>query len=204
MQRIPAGLLPVLFSLMLALAAPARLCAQQDAHPVFNGYWMINETLSDDTDRQVEVSIRRAGGTIPRGGKQGKGRYRGGPEEHALYDHLSYDETLSFHYLEPEFRLAYDQGFERVFHSDNRRRAISASGTAAQDKQDFSFASWDGDRLLVESRVRDGGWILETYTLETGEAGEELLKVVLELKPSSFAEPINITRIYNRVGNTVD
>jgi hypothetical protein len=203
MRRIPAAL-PALLFLLLALAGPARLGAQQDAHPVLNGDWVVNEQLSDDTDRQVEVSIRKAGGTIPRTGREGKRRYRGGPEEHALYDHLSYDESLTFLYREPEFRLIYDQGYERVFHSDNRRRAISASGTGAQDKQDFSFASWDGARLLVESRVRDGGWILETYTLVAGENGEDLLKVVLELKPSSFAVPINITRVYNRAVSAVE
>jgi hypothetical protein len=197
MRRTLPGLVPILFSILSAGITPQTSLAQQQGQSAFNGHWVINEKLSDDTDYQVEVAIKKAGGRIQGGGNQGKGRYRGGPAEHALYDHLSYDEVLDFHYAEPEFRLAYDGGFERVFYSDNRRRVISASGTSTHDNQDFSFASWDGDRLLVESRLRDGGWIFETFLLETTETGQ-LLKVILELKPSSFAEPINITRIYNR------
>ncbi|NIN36023.1 MAG: hypothetical protein GTO60_13380, partial [Gammaproteobacteria bacterium] len=47
----------------------------------FNGSWRINEELSDDTDEQVELAIREAGGRPPRTAKEGKGRYRGGPPE---------------------------------------------------------------------------------------------------------------------------
>ncbi len=162
----------------------------------FNGSWRINEELSDDTDEQVELAIREAGGRPPRTAKEGKGRYRGGPPEHALYDHISYDENLEFNYIPPEFHLRYDYGFERVFHSDNRKRVVSASGSIAGDNQDFSFASWDGYTLLVESRPRDGGWTLERYELLND--GLQL-KATLQIKPSSFAFPINITRIYDKV-----
>jgi hypothetical protein len=48
----------------------------------------------------------------------------------------------------------------------------------------------------VESRARDGGRILETFELD--ELTKQLI-VTLEIKPSSFAEPINITRIYDRI-----
>lgn len=161
--------------------------------PAFNGHWVINEQLSDDTDRQVEKAIIAAGGRATRGGK---GRYRGGPEEHALYDHISYDETLEFNYNDPEFQLVYDEGFTRIFYSDDRRRTVSASGTSDDDGQDFSFASWDGNNLLVESRVRDGGWILETHTLQS--EGSQL-RVAMELKPSSFPVSINLTRVYDRI-----
>jgi hypothetical protein len=170
-------------------AASAESSIEQLA---YNGLWVINEKLSDDTDKQVERSILAAGGRATRGGK---GRYRGGPEEHALYDHISYDDVLEFNYTNPEFRLIYAEGFERHFYSDKRRRTVSASGTSNDDRQDFSFASWDENKLLVESRVRDGGWILETYTLE---ADGKHLRVTMELQPSSFPVPINLTRIYDR------
>ncbi|NNE38114.1 MAG: hypothetical protein HKN08_07395 [Gammaproteobacteria bacterium] len=159
----------------------------------FLGHWTINEELSDDTDKQVEIAIKAAGGRIPRTDKKGKGRYRGGPKEHAIYDHISYDDSLHFQYLPPEFQLVYDDGFERIFHSDNRKRVVSASGTVAGDNQDFSFATWDEGRLIIETRARDGGWIYEVI-----EATEDTLTVTLELNPSSFAEPIKVKRIYNR------
>ena len=170
--------------------------SSQNAIPdyqLFLGDWVINEELSDDTDRQVEFAIRAAGGRPPRTDKKGKGRYRGGPEEHAVYDHLSYDDPLHFQYQPPEFQLVYDDGYERIFHSDNRKRVVSASGTISGDNLDFAFASWDNNRLLIETRARDGGWIYEVI-----EATQDSLTVTLQLKPSSFREPINIKRIYNK------
>jgi hypothetical protein len=186
--------LPLKFALACLLLAGMHSASADPAMEqlAFNGHWIVNGKLSDDTDKQVERSIIAAGGRATRGGK---GRYRGGPEEHALYDHISYDEVLEFSYTSPEFRLIYSDGFERLFYSDNRRRTVSASGTSNDDRQDFSFASWHDNKLLVESRVRDGGWILETYTLE---ADGKQLRVTMELQPSSFPVPINLTRIYGR------
>ncbi len=183
--------------LLLMVGAPACMAQEPEGRPDYSGTWKLNEKLSHDTDAQVEVSIRASGGRPDSGGKRGKGRYKGGPPEQALYDHISYDETLLFQQSDPEFRLTYAEGFERMFYSDNRKRVVSASGTAAFDKQDFSFASWDGDKLLVESRPRDGGWINETFELLTA-TGQ--LRVTLKLKPSSFGEPIDIIRIYDRLG----
>lgn len=181
----------LLLILIFYFAGIARL----EANPEFNGDWIIDYELSDDTDRQVELAIKAAGGKISRSGKTGRGRYRGGPDNQKLYDHISYDETLRFVYTEPEFRLEYDDGFERVFYSDGRGRVASASGKSQDERPDHSFASWDGARLLVESRPHDGGRIAEVYTLE--EAGNRL-KIQLELQPLSFRVPIEITRIYNR------
>ncbi len=195
MKQGLCGQLLYLILLLLLFGSQTAAADNTGEQAAYTGRWILNEKLSDDTDRQVEISIREGGGKPDSGGRRGKGRYKGGPPEQALYDHLSYDEVLEFHYTEPEFRLVYEQDFERVFYSDNRKRVVSASGKAASDKQDSSFASWDGDKLLVESRPRDGGWINETYELipVTGQ-----LRVILELKPSSFGEPINIVRIYDR------
>ena len=152
----------ILYLVFLTAGLPLR-AQDSESWSGFNGTWKINEELSDDTDEQVEFAIREAGGRPPRTAKKGKGRYRGGPPEHALYDHISYDDNLFFNYTPPEFHLRYDSEFERVFHSDNRKRVVSASGSVAGDNQDFSFASWDGNTLIVESRVRDNGWTLERY-----------------------------------------
>lgn len=188
------GILTTAALLLLASAITVK-ADSPPAQADFDGEWVINEEMSDDTDRQVERAILAGGGRLPKVAKQGRERYRGGPEEHALYDHVSYDMTLQFDYSDPKFHFVYDKGFERIFYSDNRGRTVSASGTSKGDGQDFSFASWDNNRLIVESRVRDGGWIFETFTLE---ADGNQLRVVMELKPSSFAEPIRLTRIYDR------
>ena len=165
----------------------------------FEGNWVINEDLSDDTDKQVEKAIKAAGGKVTRTKKKGKGRYKGGPPEQALYDHISYDEILHFHYAEPEFRLTYAEGFERVFHSDGRRRTASASGTPRSERKDYAFASWSGsNKLFVEARPRDGGRTSEVYSLRKTESGEVVLHVELKLNPLLFTGPLHITRVYQR------
>lgn len=188
------------FATVFFLVFPVNLVIGQEAIPEYEnflGSWVVNEELSDDTDKQVEIAIRAAGGKLPRTGKKGKGRYRGGPKEHEIYDHISYDDNLNFQYSPPEFKLIYDDGFERTYHSDNRKRVVSASGTISGDNQDFSFASWENKRLLVETRARDGGWIFETLEISEGS-----LIITMEIKPSSFAEPINIKRIYTKQAKT--
>lgn len=182
----------ILFPIFIVVSV---LPVMAEGDPAFNGIWVINEELSDDTDKQVEVAIKEAGGKIRRGGKKGKGRYRGGPEDQAIYDHLAYDELLYIHYSGPEFRFRYEGGFERKFYSDGRGRVSSAKDFGRQGQQDYSFASWEGSKLYVEARPRDGGWISEVYSLQ--ENGGQLV-VEMRLKPSTFGVAVNIIRVYNR------
>ncbi len=191
------GLLYCLLGFLVAGAATAG----DQAHSAFNGTWVISEELSDDTDKQVEKAIKEAGGKA-RTRKKGKGRYKGGPPEQAMYDHISYDEVLRFQYQSPEFRLEYEEGFVRVFHSDGRRRSASASGSDRRKRTDFAFASWseDGRKLFVESRPRDGGRTSEVYTLRRGTDGSEQLLVELVLKPLLFSGTVNLKRVYLREG----
>ncbi len=175
--------------LLLNSAATATLA---DGVAAFNGHWVINEELSDDPDKQVERAIKQGGGKVPRG-KKTKGRYRGGPPTQKLYDHLSYDEELNFHYAQPEFRLVYEQDFERVFYSDGRLQVISTKTLA--NRTDYSFAGWEGEVLYVESKPMDSGYIMETYRLINN--GSQL-QVQLQLEPATFAAPIKIRRVYDR------
>lgn len=173
----------------------AGVLAQEVRPPsAFDGVWVINEELSDDTDKQVEKAIKAAGGKA-RSKKKGKGRYRGGPKEQAMYDHMAYDEVLRIRNRTPEVQFIYAEGFERIFYTDGRGRSASASGPRAGGRQDYSFGSWDGNTLFVESRPRDGGRTSESYTLESN---GNRLRVTLRLEPLSFLEPIHIVRIYER------
>ena len=196
-MRINAAFQLVVPALTAFLITCPVFVSADDGNPAFNGTWLINEALSDDTDKQVEKAIKAAGGKIGHSKKKGKGRYKGGPPEQALYDHISYDEILRFQYNSPEFRLIYAENFERVFHSDGRRRTASASGVPRAERKDFACASWSGvNKLYVESRPRDGGRTNEVYTLEKSESGEDILRVELTLNPLMFAGPLHIVRIY--------
>ncbi len=161
------------------------------------GSWLINEDLSDNSDDQVEAAIKEGGGKVPRRwfSKRAEDFYRGGPQEQELYDRISYDDVLSIEYTEPEFTFTYADNYQRVFHSDGRRRRTTANDFYAEGGADFSFANWDQGALIVEARPRDGGFTLETYTLE---AEGNRLRVEMTIEPASFRATINLVRVYDR------
>lgn len=185
-------------SLVFALCWWSSAVAAQDSvdRPI-EGNWVINEELSDDPDEAVEAAIVRAGGKVSRGwfAKKEKGRYRGGPEDQELYDRLSYDTVLRIAYDEPEFWFGYADGFQRVFHTDGRSKTVGANEHYSNGAQDFSIAQWEGETLFVEGRPREGGFTLETYTVEVSGAR---LRVELELKPKNFGAAVKMVRIYDR------
>lgn len=185
---------PALAIFLLLISFHFSFAEAAENHSGLNGVWVINEELSDDTDKQVEKAIKAAGGKI-KSKKRGKGRHRGGPKEHELYDRMSYDEVLQIQYSDPECRFVYADGFERVFYTDGRSRSFSARGSGNNERQDYSFADWLGEKLLVEARPRDGGLTIESYVLEPN--GKQL-RVELKLKPLSFGATIEIVRIYDR------
>ena len=185
----------LLMLLMLAgAAASAPLHAQE--HPLV-GSWLINEELSDDPDEAVETAIKAAGGKVERRwfGKAEKERYRGGPAEQELYDRITYDPILRIDYTEPEFWFGYADGYQRVFHSDGRTRSVGANDHYNSGGEDFSFAAWEGETLIVEARPRDGGFTMEAYTLEENNTR---LRVELEIRPENFGATIKLVRLYDR------
>jgi len=196
MEQYVRTVLRVLFLLVSALLT--ELPASVESHGAIQGMegdWVINEELSEDTDEAVEDAIRAAGGKPDSGGKEGKGRYRGGPEEHELYDRAAYDEVLRIRINTPQITFTYTDGYSRTFYTDGRGRSVSARGHSS----DYSFADWGENKLFVESVPRDGGRTREVYSLMPG--GNQL-RAELELKPLGFSESIRIVRIYDRQGKS--
>lgn len=176
--------------LFVAYQVPAQAPEQI---PDLAGNWVINDSLSDNTDRQVEAALRAAGERVQRRLFGSKQRYRGGPPEHELYDRISYDRILHIALQEPAYRFTYADDFNRVAYTDNRSRSVSLTGLA--EIEDFSLAHWEGDTLVIEAHVRDGGFTEERYTLiENGLR----LRARFTIKPRSFQVPIELERIYER------
>jgi hypothetical protein len=178
-----------------ALESPQAAIVRGQA---FNGSWVINESLSDNTDDAVEAAIKKAGGKVKRRflRKRPEDFYRGGPAEQELYDRISYDDVLSIAIDEPELRFEYADNFVRLFHSDGRRRRTTANSFYEEGAEDFSFANWNGDTLIVESRPRDGGFTLETYTLIENGAR---LRIEMQIEPDAFGAAVELVRVFDRV-----
>ena len=123
-------------------------------------------------------------------------RYRGGPAEQELYDRISYDDVLTISYDNPEMVFEYADSYRRVFHTDGRRRSTGVNDYFESGGADFSFGNWNGQQLIVEARPRDGGYTLETYTLE---AQGSRLRIEMTLQPFVFGAPINLVRVFDRL-----
>ncbi len=185
---------------MLLLGSLAVLHAQENAANSFGeriqGNWAINDQLSDDTDDQVEEAIKTGGGRASRGlFNSREDFYRGGPPEHELYDRVSYDDFLTIRYESPEFSFIYEDEYERVFHTDGRRRRTTAADFYSGEAADWSFGYFEGQSLIVEGQPRDGGFTVETYTLSNN---GNRLRIEMLIQPDSFAVPINLVRVFDR------
>lgn len=186
-------------SLFAAQAQESETSAASDFANQLVGSWVINDELSDDTDDKVEDAIKEAGGKASRGFfNNEEDFYRGGPPEHELYDRLSYDDVLTIEHEEPEFRFTYEDDFERVFHTDGRRRRTTAADFYSGAAADWSFGYFEGESLIVEGQPRDGGFTIETYTLS---ADGNRLRIEMLIQPDSFAVPINLMRVFERSGD---
>ena len=190
----------IFFTVFLAGAQQSQSqSADAENNPLMVGDWVFNEDLSDNSDDQVEEAIKDGGGKVPRRffKKRPEDFYRGGPPEQELYDRISYDDVLRIEYTDPEFTFTYADNYQRIFHTDGRRRSTTANSFYAEGGEDFSFGNWDAAALVVEARPRDGGFTLETYTLEEG---GNRLRVEMTIEPESFRGAISLTRVYDRAG----
>ena len=189
--------LRVLFaSLFVALSAASASAQAPEIRTGLSGRWVINDNLSDNTDDRVEEAIEAGGGEGSRGFfNRHEDFYRGGPPEHELYDHISYEDVIIIEVNEPELRFTYGENFQRVFHSDGRRRRASATGFYSEGGTDFSSGLFEGNSLVVEGRPRDGGFTIEIYSLESD---GNRLRIEMTIQPDSFREPIELVRYFDR------
>ena len=184
----------------LTLAAPSYGQDHMQLIQQFNGSWVINDDLSDNTDDAVEDAIREAGGKVKRRflRRRPEDFYRGGPAEQELYDRISYDDVLTIRIEEPELRFEYADNYVRLFHSDGRRRRTTANSFYEEGGSDFSFANWRDAQLVVEARPRDGGFTLETYSLIDGGSR---LRIEMLIEPDAFGAAIELVRVFDRAGD---
>ncbi|MCY4358663.1 MAG: hypothetical protein OXD01_14205, partial [Gammaproteobacteria bacterium] len=105
------------------------------------------------------------------------------------------DDLLIIEFNNPEFRFTYEDDFLRVFHTDGRRRRVSANSFYTEGGEDWSEGLFVDNSLVVEARPRDGGFTIETYTLE---AEGQRLRIEMVIQPDSFGEPIELVRYFDR------
>ncbi|HTR00733.1 MAG TPA: hypothetical protein VMH83_12105 [Candidatus Acidoferrum sp.] len=178
--------------LLPLLLAGSWSLAQADS--AFNGRWRINEGLSDNTDSQVEKAIRKAGEKVDSSWfDKRKDKYRGGPADQELYDRFSYDPVLAITAVPEGYVFEYADNFKSTVYTDNRSHSVSLN--ALDSSEDFLEGQWKDGKLQVEMHPRDGGYVAATYSLSDG---GKRLHAEFTIKPNSFAEAIELERVYDR------
>lgn len=164
-------------------ASPPTPVAKQQSRPDFSGHWTLDAKASDDPQERIKQAMKqaRSGGQGMRGGgmggggmggkRQGRGSQEGmGGSEMPFNDRaalVAAAKTLDITHEDPMLLIADENDRHQRLFTDFRGVSVSASGG---DQPQAAVAGWEGDVLVVESRMNHGSRLVQQYRIdaETG------------------------------------
>jgi hypothetical protein len=178
-----------------------------EARPQLAGQWALNRELSDDPQEKLTAMgpgagrMRERGGIMRRGGPGGGGMRRGGGDgrfeemrarmEEARRRLLEMPATLAITQDQARLTLAQAGGRSRTVFTDRGE-------VHGEDEEQEAQASWDGPRLVLETRLGDNVKLIETYELSW--SGEQLIAdIKLEMSMMGRNRSVDVHRVYDRV-----
>lgn len=175
-----------------ALAPPVM---RPQARPDFSGHWTLDVGASDDPQERIKQAMRpsagdapgmRGGGGMGRGGgmggkrqKRGSQQGMGGRSEVPFEDRAelaAFAKTLDITHEEPMLLIADENGRHQRLFTDFRGVSVSASAAERQ----AALAGWEGDVLVVESRMNHGSRRVQQYRIDV-ETGRLMISSRAEL-----------------------
>jgi hypothetical protein len=146
--------------------------------PVFHGAWLWVSKQSDDARKAITrqmtfVNLSAARMVHTRSGTMLLGNYRHPPtgkqveNTFRLLDSIVPIQPLvRIEHEEPAITLIYADGRRREIYTDERDLDVSVQTTAARRAQKLVFASWEQNRLVIETNSNAGITVLERYALD--------------------------------------
>lgn len=146
--------------------------------PRFHGAWLWASKQSDDARKVITrhltfVNLSAARLVYTRSGTMRVGNYRHTPtgrqveNTFRLLDSIVPIQPLvRIEHEEPAITLIYADGRRREIYTDERDLDASVQTTAARRAQKLAFASWEQDRLVIETHSNAGITVLERYALD--------------------------------------
>ena len=171
---------------------PASLIQRTDpqSRPDFSGHWVFNAKASDDPQEKLKEAMKAmqqagGGGRGMGGGSGGHGRgggKSGGRQGHGaaggmggrsempsgkMPELTATPERLDLTHEDPMLLIADENDRHQRLFTDFRGGSVSASGG---DQPQAAVAGWEGDVLVVESRMNHGSRLVQQYRIdaETG------------------------------------
>lgn len=182
----------------LIIDVPASLTppvVRLQSRPDFSGHWALDAGASDDPQERIKQAMRqsagdgpgmRGGGGMGRGGgmggkrqKRGSQQGMGGRSEVPFDDRaelVALANTLDITHEEPMLLIADENGRHQRLFTDFRGVSVSASAAERQ----AALAGWEGDVLVVESRMNHGSRRVQQYRIDA-ETGRLMISSTVEL-----------------------
>ena len=189
---------PALFKTALAILLLVTVTGpiQAAVIPDLSGKWSMNRELSEDAKAKLEKAFPSPGTVRPRGGDKGtQADARDTEREQArrrIEALIEASETLDITQINKELTVVEGNLRERKFYTDGRpfeRQDRRGNMTTIR-------ARWRGQRLVVDTRLADGGKFAESYELAPG--GERLF-VTVTSEDRRLKQPLVIHRVYDAV-----
>jgi hypothetical protein len=197
-KAITKSIARVLFesALVLLLALTVIGPIQAAAIPDLSGKWSMNRELSEDAKAKLEKAFPTLGSVGPRGGDKGtQADARDAEREQArrrIEALMEASETLDITQIDQELTVVEGNLRERKFYTDGRPfERLDRRGNMTTIR-----AQWRGSRLVVDTRLADGGKFTESYELSPG--GEQLF-VTVTSQDRRLKQPLVIHRVYDAV-----
>jgi hypothetical protein len=178
--------------LLVTLTGPGQAAVIPD----LSGKWSMNRTLSEDARSKLEKAFPTLGTVGPHGGDKGtQADARDTEREQArrrIEALIEASEMLDITQINQELTIVEGNLRERKFYTDGRPfERLDRRGNMTTIR-----ARWRGSRLVVETRLADGGKFTESYELSPG--GEQLF-VTVTSQDSRLKQPLVIHRVYDAV-----
>ncbi len=183
-------------SLALLLLVTVTVPIEAAVIPDLSGKWSMNRELSEDAKTKLEKAFPTLVTVGPRGGDKGtQGEARDTEREQArrrIEALIEASETLDITQINQELTVVEGSLRERKFYTDDRPfQRLDRRGNMTTIR-----ARWRGERLVVDTRLADGGKFTESYELSPG--GEHLFVTVTSQDPR-LKQPLIIHRVYDAV-----
>jgi hypothetical protein len=170
-------------------ASPPTPVVKPQSRPDFSGHWTLDAKASDDPQERVRQAMKqaRSGGQGMRGGggrggkRQGRGSQEGmGGSEMPFDDRaalVATAKTLDITHEDPMLLVVDENDRHQRLFTDFRGVSVSASGGA---QPQAAVAGWEGDVLVVESRMNHGARLVQQYRIDAG-TGRLMISSAAEL-----------------------
>jgi hypothetical protein len=182
------------FVLLASISNAAGLPAFVQEEEGFNGTWMRNPDESDDPDEATRAAAEEIFNKATKGGR---GIFTEDIQQiqkqlqSSIASFVQFADTLIIDDEGKEFLVDDGVGRVRIFYLDGKKHNRQSPDGAKFE----TLSTRQGNRIIVDQKIKGGGRIVETYALS--EEGDRLILTV-RLEAKRLKEPMTIRNVYDR------